>query len=328
MTEQHDWYKRAVFYQVYPRSFLDTTGSGVGDLKGITKKLDYIKMLGVDAIWVCPFFKSPMRDFGYDVSDYRDVDPLFGSLDDFRALLDKAHRLGLKVVIDQILSHTSEDHPWFKESRHDRHNSKKDWFVWEDPRECGMPPNNWMARFGGPAWTYSIRRGQYYMHSFYASQPNLNLHNPEVQQAVLTAMKFWLDMGVDGFRMDAVSFYMHDSELRNNPASPEGTRTEGLHFTDPYTMQEHKYDRESPETMEFLKEIRTLMDRYPGTMTIGEASGDSAEKTMKVASAYTAGDKLLHTAYSHSLIGGNELTPSFIRDFVEGYEALPEESWP
>ena len=328
MSKQSDWYKGAVFYQIYPRSFYDTTGTGVGDLKGIIKKLDYVASLGVDAIWICPFFTSPMKDFGYDVADYRDIDPLFGSLDDFRKLLDKSHRLGLKVIIDQIISHTSEEHPWFKESRRDRKNHKKDWYVWEDPRECGMPPNNWMARFGGPAWTYSIRRGQYYMHNFYASQPNLNLHNPDVQAAVLAAMEFWLRMGVDGFRMDAISFYMHDKKLRDNPASPEGTRTEGLHFTDPYTMQKHKYDRAAPETLEFLKKIRKLMDRYPGAMTIGEASGDDAANTMESAAEYTANNKLLHTAYSHSLIGGDELTPAFVRNFVEFYDSLPEDSWP
>lgn len=325
-----DWWRGAVFYQIYPRSFKDTTGNGNGDLPGITEKLDYVASLGVDAIWINPFFPSPMKDSGYDVSDYRSVDPLFGTMDDFKALLDKAHDLGLKVVIDQVLSHTSEEHPWFKESRRTRDNPKTDWYVWENPRRDGMPPTNWLARFGGPAWTYSIRRGQYYLHNFYPNQPDLNLHNEEVQDTLLASMEMWLKIGVDGFRMDAVSFYMHDRRLRDNPFQPlpEENKIEGLHFVDPYTMQIHKYNQGAPEIFHFLKRIRALMDKYPGTITIGEASGASSEETMKLAARYTEGNKYLHTAYSHTLLGGGSLKESFIRKHVEGYENLPQDSWP
>lgn len=271
-----------------------------------------------------------MKDSGYDVSDYRSVDPLFGTMDDFKTLLDKAHDLGLKVIIDQVLSHTSEEHPWFKESRRTRDNPKTDWYVWENPRRDGMPPTNWLARFGGPAWTYSIRRGQYYLHNFYANQPDLNLHNKDVQDTLLASMEMWLKIGVDGFRMDAVSFYMHDRRLRDNPFQPlpEENKIEGLHFVDPYTMQIHKYNQGAPEIFDFLKRIRHLMDQYPGTVTIGEASGASSEETMKLAARYTEGNKFLHTAYSHTLLGGGSLKESFIRKHVEGYENLPQDSWP
>ncbi|MCB1556870.1 MAG: alpha glucosidase [Alphaproteobacteria bacterium] len=328
-TSGDEWWKGAIFYQIYPRSFKDNNGDGVGDLPGITEKLDYIAALNVDALWICPFYKSPMRDFGYDVADFEDVDPLFGTLDDFRALLEKAHRLGLKVVIDQIISHTSDEHPWFKESRRTAFNAKKDWYVWCDPATDGSAPTNWLSRFGGPAWTYAIRRGQYYLHNFYASQPDLNLHNPEVVEAVLNAMEFWLKMGVDGFRMDAVSYYLHDRQLRKNPPRPRGERFEGLSFIDPCSMQEHRYNRSSPKIFDLLEKIRGLMDKYPGTVTLGEASGDSSDKTMEMAIRYTEGNKYLHTAYSHTLIAGNELTADFIRSHVERFEEIAQgKAWP
>lgn len=202
----YPWWRGAVIYQIYPRSFLDANGDGVGDLPGIIERLDHIAALGVDAIWISPFFKSPMADFGYDIADYRDVDPLFGSLDDFDRLLAKAHGLGLKVMIDQVLSHTSIEHAWFRESRQDRSNPKADWYVWADPREDGTPPNNWLSLFGGCAWQWEPRREQYYLHNFLVDQPDLNFHHPDVQQATLDNVRFWLDRGVDGFRLDAINF--------------------------------------------------------------------------------------------------------------------------
>ncbi|RZJ37998.1 MAG: alpha-glucosidase, partial [Brevundimonas sp.] len=215
------WWKGAVVYQIYPRSFADSNNDGVGDLAGITAHLDHVASLGVDAVWLSPFFTSPMKDFGYDVSDYCDVDPIFGDLADFDRLVEKAHALGLKVIIDQVWSHTSDEHPWFVESRGSKTNPKADWFVWADPKVDGSPPSNWQSVFGGPAWTWDARRRQYYMHNFLAEQPQLNGHNPDVQDALLAAGRFWLDRGVDGFRLDAINFSMHEPSLRDNPPLPD-----------------------------------------------------------------------------------------------------------
>ena len=227
-TADQPWWHGAAIYQIYPRSFLDTNGDGVGDLRGITERLDYVAALGVDAIWISPFFASPMRDFGYDVSDYRAVDPIFGTLADFDALITRAHALGLKVLIDQVYAHTSDLHPWFAQSRADRANDRAEWYVWADPRPDGTPPNNWQSVFGGPAWTWDARRGQYYMHTFLKEQPQLNAHNAEVQDALLDVARFWLDRGVDGFRLDALNHSMHDPALQ-----PVASRLGRLHRAHP-----------------------------------------------------------------------------------------------
>ncbi|MFM5894199.1 MAG: alpha-amylase family glycosyl hydrolase, partial [Novosphingobium sp.] len=200
----HPWWRGAAIYQIYPRSFLDSNGDGIGDLAGITKRLDYVASLGVDAVWVSPFFKSPMADFGYDVSDYCDIDPIFGTLADFDAMAARAHELGLKLLLDQVYSHTSDQHNWFNQSRASRDGNKADWYVWADAKDDGSPPNNWQSVFGGPAWTWDARRRQYYLHNFLSSQPQLNVHNREVQDALLEVAKFWLDRGADGFRIDAL----------------------------------------------------------------------------------------------------------------------------
>src|SRR5580698_4967940 len=215
-----DWWRGAVIYQIYPRSFFDTNGDGIGDLPGVTARLDHVARLGADAIWLCPFFVSPQRDFGYDVAGYVDIDPLFGTMADFDALLARAHALGLKVLIDQVWSHTSDRHPWFLDSRTGRTAAKADWYVWADPRPDGMPPNNWLSVFGGAAWTWEPRRRQYYLHHFLDHQPALNLHNPAVMDALLETGRFWLDRGVDGFRLDAIDFLLHDRALRSNPPAP------------------------------------------------------------------------------------------------------------
>ena len=230
------WWRGAVIYQIYPRSFLDTNADGVGDLPGIIERVAYIASLEVDAIWIAPCFKSPMRDFGYDVEDYRSVDPLFGTMRDFDALLAKAHRLGLKVMIDQVLSHTSSEHEWFRESRQSRDNPRADWYVWADPKDDGSPPNNWLSIFGGVAWTWEPRRQQYYLHNFLASQPDLNFHNSRVREAVIDNVRFWLGKGVDGFRLDAINFCFHDALLRDKPPKPRELRS-GRGFTsqNPYS---------------------------------------------------------------------------------------------
>ncbi len=276
----YPWWRGAVIYQIYPRSYLDANGDGVGDLPGIIERLDHIAALGVDAIWISPFFKSPMADFGYDIADYRDVDPLFGSLDDFDRLLAKAHGLGLKVMIDQVLSHTSIEHAWVRESRQDRSNPKADWYVWADPREDGTPPNNWLSLFGGGAWQWEPRREQYYLHNFLVDQPDLNFHHPDVQQATLDNVRFWLDRGVDGFRLDAINFCFHDAQLRDNPPKPADKRVgRGFSPDNPYAYQYHYYNNTQPENLPFLERLRALLDEYPGAVSLGEISSEDSLAT-------------------------------------------------
>jgi alpha-glucosidase len=215
MSTQSDWYKHAILYQIYPRSFADSNGDGVGDLKGISDHLDYVADLGVDGIWFSPINTSPMADYGYDVSDYRDIDPLFGTLDDFDNLLTKAHSLGLKILMDLVPNHTSDQHQWFKTARSSRENPKRDWYIWKDPKADGSEPNNWQSVFGGPAWQLDPKTGQYYLHSFLKEQPDLNWSNPEVQREIQDTMRFWFDRGVDGFRVDAILFTAKDQEYKD-----------------------------------------------------------------------------------------------------------------
>lgn len=320
-TDNPHWWRDAIIYQVYPRSFQDSNGDGVGDLNGITERLDYIASLGVDIVWLSPFFKSPMADFGYDISDYCDVDPLFGTLADFDRLIARAHSLGLKIMIDQVMSHTSEAHPWFVESRASRDNPKSDWYVWADPLPDGNPPNNWLSVFGGSAWQWDTRRKQYYMHNFLVSQPQLNFHNPLVQQAHLDAQRFWLERGVDGVRMDACVFHFHDRQLRSNP--PALVRdTSTVTDVNPYGMQAHIYDKTQPENIAFMERLRAQLDEF-GAVSIGEISSDDALAQMN---EYMAGGNKLHMCYSF-----NFLTPVFtaqhIRTQVEDFERRVQEGW-
>lgn len=321
-----DWWRGAVIYQVYPRSFQDTSGDGIGDIKGIIQRLPYIASLGVDAIWLSPFFTSPQADMGYDVSDYCDVDPMFGTLADFDAMMAEAKRLGLKVIIDQVISHTSDQHPWFKESRTSRDNPKADWYVWAAAKPDGTAPNNWLSVFGGPAWEWDGIRKQYYMHNFLASQPDLNFHNRAVQDAVLDAVKFWLDRGVDGFRLDTVNYYFHDKELRDNPPHVPDSEDAGLDAPDvnPYGMQSHLYDKTQPENIEFLKRFRALLDQYPDRTTVGEV-GDGA-RSLKTVAAYTSGGDKLHMCYTFDLLGP-DFTPSHIRHCVESFQRQVRDGW-
>jgi alpha-glucosidase len=318
------WWRGAVTYQIYPRSFMDTNGDGVGDLPGIIDKLDYVASLGVDAIWIAPFFRSPMADFGYDIADYREVDPLFGSNDDFDRLLAKAHALGIKVMIDQVLSHTSAEHAWFKESRESRDNPKADWYVWADARADGTPPNNWLSLFGGCAWQWEPRRGQYYLHNFLTSQPDLNFHHPDVRRAVLDAVKFWLDKGVDGLRLDAINFCFHDLELRDNPPKPEDKRVgRGFSPDNPYAFQYHYYNNTRPENLAFLEDLRALMDQYRDVAAIGEIS---SEDSLATTAEYTSGHRL-HMGYSFELLT-DDFSAAYIRGTVQNLEAQMLEGWP
>lgn len=323
------WWKGAVFYQIYPRSFLDTSGDGIGDLPGITEKLDYVASLGVDGVWISPFFKSPMKDFGYDVSDYRDIDPMFGTLADFDALLAKAHSLGLKIIIDLVLSHTSDQHPWFSDP------AKKDWYVWADPKPdmfgARVPPNNWVSCFGGSAWEYSEQHEQYYLHNFLKEQPDLNFHNPEVQAEMLDIVRFWLERGVDGFRLDVVNFYFHDQELRDNPPrAPELGAATQFEGEDAYNEQAHIYDKSRPENLIFIRKLRALMDEYDARFTVGEIGDDNPYTR---STEYTVGEGRLNTTYNTHMMGGAKkgLTEALIREPLEKVEQYRREfhgGWP
>ncbi len=315
------WWKGATIYQIYPRSFQDSNGDGIGDLPGITQRLPYVASLGADAIWISPFFTSPMKDFGYDVADYCDVDPIFGTLADFDALVAHAHDLGLKLLIDQVYSHTSDEHPWFAESRSDRTNPKNDWYVWADAKPDGSPPSNWQSVFGGPAWTWDARRGQYYLHNFLNSQPQINMHNPAVQDAILEVMRFWLDRGVDGFRIDALNFAMHDPELRDNPPAPATDRPR----TRPFDFQLKKYNMSHPGIPEFIRRIRALTDEYDGIFTVAEVGGDEAEAEMK---AFTTGETHLNSAYGFNFLYAEKLTPGLVCAALAEWPDAPEIGWP
>ncbi len=318
------WWRGSVIYQIYPRSFQDTNGDGVGDLRGIIDRLDYVAGLGVDAVWIAPFFRSPMHDFGYDIADYRDVDPLFGNLGDFDDLLEKAHALGLRVMIDQVLSHTSSEHPWFGESRRSRDNPRADWYVWVDPAADGGVPNNWISLFGGSAWEWEPARGQYYLHNFLATQPDLNFHNPDVRRAMLDNVRFWLERGVDGLRLDSINFCFHDQQLRDNPPKPPEKRVgRGFSPDNPYAAQYHWYNNTRPENLGFLVELRDLFNQYPGTVTLGEIASEDSLKTM---AEYTNG-KRLHMSYSFELLS-SDFSARHIRTTVEQLEQRMSDGWP
>lgn len=324
-----DWWRGATIYNVYLRSFLDTNGDGIGDLPGIITRLEYIASLGVDAIWLSPFFKSPMKDFGYDVSDLRQIEPIFGSLKDFKSLLKKTHQLGLKVIIDLIINHTSDKHPWFQESRLNRTNPKSDWYVWANPSSDGTPPNNWLAELGGSAWQWESRRMQYYKRNFLTSQPDLNFHNQEVIQQLLEEVKFWLELGVDGFRLDAVPYYFHDIKLRNNPSVKPGdvlSDDATIRSDNPYGMQHHIYDCNQPEVIGFLKRLRTLVDQYPDVVLLGEIATNDSLLTM---AKYTSGKDKLHMAYTFSL-SDTPLTFSYVKTVLRRFfnEPIFEDCWP
>jgi alpha-glucosidase len=310
----HEWWRGAAIYQIYPRSFADSNGDGIGDLPGITARLDHVADLGVDAIWLSPFFTSPMRDFGYDVADYCDVDPVFGTLADFDVLVERAHALKLKVIIDQVYSHSSDEHPWFKESRSSRDNARADWYVWADAKPDGSPPNNWQSVFGGPAWTWDARRGQYYLHNFLPAQPDLNVHNLAVQDALLAVARFWLDRGVDGFRIDAINFAMHDRQLRDNPPAPPGGKR-----TRPFDFQQHIYNQSHPDIVKFLERLRAASDDYGARFTLAEVGGENPLGEMRT---FTAGNARLNSAYGFDFLYADALTPELVarvmKDWPEG----------
>ncbi len=319
-----DWWRGAVIYHIYPRSYRDTTGDGIGDLPGVVEKLDYVASLGVDALWLSPFFTSPMKDFGYDVSDYCDVDPMFGTLADFDRLVEGAHARGLKVLIDLVLSHTSDQHPWFTESRQDRTNPKADWYVWADPKPDGTPPTNWPSIFGGSAWEWNSKRRQYYMHNFLASQPDLNFHCEAVRCELLDTARFWLDRGVDGFRLDTVNMYTHDRVLRDNPPLAPHMVINGIPPENPYGMQEPLYNINRPENLRFVERLREVLDDYGATTSVGEI-GAVTDMYQSIADYTTLGR--LHMAYSFDFMTP-EFSATHVRRVVERMATRAGEGWP
>ena len=320
-----DWWRGAVIYQIYPRSFQDTNNDGIGDINGITQRLPYIASLGVDAIWISPFFKSPMLDFGYDVSDYRAVDPMFGTMEDFDKMIATAHDFGLKVMIDQVISHSSDEHDWFRQSRLSKNNEKSDWYVWADAKPDGTPPNNWLSIFGGSAWEWDTSRRQYYLHNYLRSQPDLNFHNIDVQDALLDTVRFWLDRGVDGFRLDTINFYMHDKQLRDNPALPESERNSAIApDVNPYNYQNHLYDKNQPENLVFLKRFRNLLNEY-GAAAVGEV-GD-AQYGMEIVSQYTSDGDKVQMCYSFDFLSPEPLTAQRVRDVITNFEKSAPTGW-
>ncbi len=328
MTNQNVWWKTGVIYQIYPRSFHDSTGNGVGDLPGITQNLSYLAHdLGVDAVWLSPFYKSPMADFGYDVEDYRDVDPLFGTLSDFDHLLNTAHDLNLKVIIDLVPNHTSDRHAWFRESRSSRENPKRDWYIWADPGTDGGPPNNWLSVFGGSAWEWDDQTGQYYLHSFLKEQPDLNWRNPAVKDAIFDVIRFWLERGVDGFRIDVAHYILKDPEMRDNPANPSGGKAIHKPLGE-YDSQFHIYDKGHPDVHNIYREFRSVLDEYSAEhprVSIGEIH---IFDWVEWASYYGKELDEIHLPYNFSLLGAEWKASDFRRLVGELETVLPDGAWP
>jgi alpha-glucosidase len=315
------WWQEGVIYQIYPRSFMDASGDGVGDLEGIKQRLDYLAWLGVDAIWFSPIFPSPMADFGYDVADYTDIHADYGTLGDFDRLLVTAHSKRIKVLLDLVPNHTSSAHPWFQEALQGRDSAKRDWYIWKDPGPDGGPPNNWMSYFGGPAWTFDETSGQYYMHNFDPGQPELNWRNPEVKEAIFNAIRFWLARGVDGFRIDVIDRLLKDPEFRDNPLDDPANPM----------SQRRIYSEQAPGTHDLMREFRRVFDEFPGAVAIGELAydlspaaiaayyGDEAEPTL--------GDEL-HLPFNFGLIM-QKWDADAIRNYISEYDrAVPPYGWP
>ncbi len=313
------WWQHGVVYQIYPRSFQDTDGDGVGDLTGIHQRLDYLSWLGIDAIWISPIFPSPMADFGYDVSDYCGIDPLFGSLADFDALVAAAHARNIKVILDFVPNHTSDHHPWFIKSRASRDNPKRDWYIWRDGKAGGAPPNNWVSQFGGPAWTPDAATGQFYLHSFLAQQPDLNWRNPDVRTAMYDALRFWLDRGVDGFRVDVLWLLIKDAALRDNPPNPAYVPAQaGINrFLS-------LYNADQPETLDVVAEMRAVLDRYSDRVLIGEIY-----LPLERLVAYYGKDlRGAQLPFNFQLINAAWTAPVVAKLVAEYEAALPPGGWP
>src|SRR5450755_664824 len=320
MTQTHSWWQTGVLYQVYPRSFMDGNGDGVGDLPGITEKLDYLRWLGIDALWLSPIYPSPMADFGYDISNYTEVDPLFGTLQDIDALIQQAHSRDLKLILDYVPNHTSDEHPWFRESRASRENAKRDWYIWHDPAPNGGPPNNWASYFGGPAWQYDAQTGQYYLHLFDVKQPDLNWRNPAVREAMYDVLRFWLDRGVDGFRVDVLWLLLKDEQQRDNELNPDWRPGDP-----PYTYQFNTYTEDQPGIHDIVRKVRSVLDSYGDRVFIGEIYLD----VHKLVHYYGETLDEAHLPFNFQFVTMADWSASTVREAVDEYEkALPEGAWP
>ncbi|HSR66355.1 MAG TPA: alpha-amylase family glycosyl hydrolase [Acidobacteriota bacterium] len=315
---QAEWWKTGIVYQIYPLSFQDSSGNGKGDLRGIEKRLDYVQRLGVEAVWLSPVYPSPMHDNGYDVADYRDINPLFGTLDDFDRLLEKMHQRGLKLIIDLVPNHTSDQHPWFQESRSSRHNPKRDWYIWADPKPDGSTPNNWLSVFGGPAWTLDERTGQYYLHQFVTQQPELNYRNPQVLEAMLDNMRFWLRRGVDGFRVDVIWLMLKDERLRDEPPNPDW---DGVN---PFDSLIHCYTQDVDGIHQLIRAFRRTVDEFDDRYMVGEIYLP-LEKLVRY---YGEDLDECHQPFNFHLVETSWEAAS-VRAMVERYESLlPPGAWP
>ncbi len=319
MSEQHEWWQKGIIYQIYPRSFADSSGDGVGDLPGILSRLDYLQWLGVDAIWLSPIYPSPMADFGYDISDYCNIHPLFGTLADFDRLLEETHRRGLKLILDFVPNHTSDEHPWFIESASSRDNLKRDWYIWRDPASGGGPPNNWLSNFGGSAWEFHPTTGQYYYHAFLKKQPDLNWRNPSVRGAMHDVLRFWLDRGVDGFRVDVIYHIVKDSHFRDNPRNPDYKPGQN-----PLHEYLASYTADQPEVHQMIAEMRRVLDAYPHRMMVGEVY----LPVERLVTYYGEGGSGAHMPFNFQLVTLPWQTQA-ISAAVQNYEAaLPAYGWP
>jgi len=328
-----NWWESAVFYQIYPRSFKDSNNDGIGDLAGVIEKLDHLNDgkgggLGIDAIWFSPFFPSPQADFGYDVSDYCNIDSDYGTLEDFDQLVEESHRRGIKIVLDLVLNHSSDQHKWFQESRKNSTNSKVDWYVWADPKPDGSPPNNWLAVFGGAAWTFEPQRGQYYLHNFLPEQPDLNWYNPEVREALADVVRFWMKRGADGFRLDTANYYAYDRQLRDNPKRPENSELmEDGQEANPLSQYITKYSKDRPENLEFIHFLRKIFEEN-GVVSIGEiGSAEGLESTLKLGTDYVKNGKGLHLAYTFSMLNKN-MNAEYLEQVLRVTEESIEDGWP
>ncbi|MBP7603411.1 MAG: alpha-glucosidase [Spirochaetes bacterium] len=316
------WWKHGVIYQIYPRSFYDSNGDGIGDIRGIIEKLDYLEWLGVDAVWLSPVNKSPMYDFGYDISDFRKIDPLFGTDRDFDRLISESHRRGIRIIMDLVINHTSHLHLWFVQSRSSRSNPKRDWYIWVDGVK-GRPPNNWRAAFGGSAWEWDRETGQYYLHSFLKEQPDVNWRNAELKKAMFGEVAYWLDRGVDGFRLDVVNWYVKDKKFRDNPY------VRGLSYAPrPYDLQEHIFDRNRKRTHRILKEFRSLLDSYPERMAVGEVFSPPPGDPELSASYLGDGEDELHLVFDFSLLYSKWSGRKFLKTARKWLALVPEDGWP
>lgn len=314
------WWQKGVIYQVYPRSFQDSNGDGIGDLRGIMNRLDYLQWLGIDALWLSPIYPSPMADFGYDIADYTDVHPLFGSMQDFDALLTEVHNRGMKLLLDLVPNHTSDQHPWFLESRSSLDNPKRDWYIWHDPLPDGGAPNNWLSVFGGNAWEWDPTTQQYYYHAFLKEQPDLNWRNPDVQEAMFNVMRYWLKRGVDGFRVDVMWHMIKDKQLRNNPVNPDYEQ-----HMPTYSQQLPVYSTDQPEVHEVVRKMRHVMEEFEGDRVM---IGEIYLPIQQLMAYYGADNKGAHLPFNFQLLSlpWEATSLSVAIDQYEG--ALPDQGWP